>query len=69
MKIAVNGKEVILEKTLSVKELLETQKVEMQDYVTVQINDEFIDRENFETLLIKEDDIVEFLYFMGGGAQ
>ncbi|MCX7709495.1 MAG: sulfur carrier protein ThiS [Clostridia bacterium] len=67
MKILVNGKEVVLEKEISVAELLETQKVEMQDYVTVQINDEMIDRVEFNKIIIKENDAVEFLYFMGGG--
>jgi len=43
--------------------------VEMQDYVTVQINDELVDRADFDTLTVKEGDTVEFLYFMGGGAQ
>lgn len=68
MKIQVNGKEVVLEKELTVKELLGTQNVEMQDYVTVQINDEFVNRDDFETLLVKDGDVVEFLYFMGGGS-
>lgn len=68
MKIKANGKEVILEKELSVKELLSFQNVEMQDYVTVQINDEFVNRDDFETLQVKDGDVIEFLYFMGGGA-
>lgn len=67
MKIIVNGKEVQLEKELSVKELLVDQKVEMPDYVTVQINEEFILRDDFESLHVKDGDVVEFLYFMGGG--
>jgi len=68
MKIAVNGKDVILENALTIKELLEAQKVEMQDYVTVQLNEEFVEREKFDTLLVNEGDVIEFLYFMGGGA-
>lgn len=68
MKIIANGKDVLLEKEVTVKELLEILKVEMPDYVTVQINDEFIAREDFETLTVKDGDVVEFLYFMGGGA-
>ncbi len=67
MKIHANGKEVLLEKELTVKELLGYQNVEMQDYVTVQINDGFVAREDFETLVVKDGDVVEFLYFMGGG--
>lgn len=67
MKVTVSGKEVLLEKEITVKELLVTQKVEMPDYVTVQINDALIAREEFETLTVGEGDVVEFLYFMGGG--
>lgn len=68
MKITINGNSVELEKEVSVKELLELQKVEMPEYVTVQLNEEFLKREDFETLFLKEGDTVEFLYFMGGGA-
>jgi sulfur carrier protein len=52
---------------LTVAKLLEAEKVEMPLYVTVSVNDEFVKREEFETLLLKENDSVEFLYFMGGG--
>jgi len=69
VKIKVNGKDLLLDKEITVKELLDIQKVEMQDYVTVQINDELVDRADFDTLTVKEGDTVEFLYFMGGGAQ
>lgn len=68
MTIKVNGKDILIEKEVTVKELLEIQKVEMPDYVTVQINDEILDKGDFETLTVKEGDVVEFLYFMGGGA-
>lgn len=68
MKITVNGEVVILEQAVNVEQLLESQKVEMANYVTVQINDEIVDREDFENTLLKEGDNVEFLYFMGGGA-
>lgn len=67
MKILINGKEIIIDQEITVKELLINQKVEMPEYVTVQVNDELISREKFETLLIKENDSIEFLYFMGGG--
>ena len=38
-------------------------------YVTVTLNDEFVERDNFETTVLKDGDVVEFLYFMGGGAR
>ncbi|MHB1420752.1 MAG: sulfur carrier protein ThiS [Bacillota bacterium] len=67
MTIKVNGTEVNLEKVVTVKELLVLQKVEMPDYVTVQVNEEFIQTADFETATLKDGDAVEFLYFMGGG--
>jgi len=48
MTIKVNGKDVTLEKEVTVKELLEIQKVEMPDYVTVQINDKILDRKDLK---------------------
>ncbi|SEP28396.1 sulfur carrier protein ThiS [Propionispora vibrioides] len=67
MKIIVNGDELVLAEAINVDQLLASQQVEMANYVTVQINDEWIDRENFAATLLKDGDQVEFLYFMGGG--
>jgi sulfur carrier protein len=40
---------------------------ESPEYVSVSVNDDFIKREHFDTTTLKEGDVVEFLYFMGGG--
>lgn len=69
MKIQANGQTVELKEELTVQQLLKEQKVNMPEYVTVQINDEFVSRADFETRLVKDGDTVEFLYFMGGGAR
>ena len=69
MKITVNGKELVFEKVVTVSDMLKAQNVEMQEYVTVQINDDIIDREDFDTRTVKDNDVVEFLYFMGGGTR
>ena len=34
----------------------------------VEVNEEFAEREDWETIQLKEGDKVDFLYFMGGGA-
>lgn len=68
MIIKVNGKEVNLEKEVTIKELLVLQQVEMPDYVTVQVNDEIVDQGRFNEVVIKDQDTIEFLYFMGGGS-
>jgi sulfur carrier protein len=53
---------------ISVTELIYSEKVESPDYVSVSINDDFVLREVFDTTKLAEGDIVEFLYFMGGGS-
>lgn len=67
MKITVNGQDVLLEKELTVQELLVAQRAEMPEYVTVGINEELIEREDFADRKVRAGDSVEFLYFMGGG--
>jgi sulfur carrier protein len=39
----------------------------MPEYVSVQVNDEMLLRDNFDATIIKEGAVVEFLYYMGGG--
>lgn len=65
--IKLNGKEEQLEKPVSVQEFLDSQDVKMLQYVSVQLNDEMVDRDDFETTIINDNDVVETLYFMGGG--
>ena len=45
------------------------ENVEMPDYVTVSLNDEFVEAGTFADTALKEGDSVEFLYFMGGGSR
>ncbi len=68
MNVTVNGKDVAVEKEYTIQELLEVLDVEMPQYVTVQLNDRILPREEFETLRVADGDVIEFLYFMGGGA-
>ena len=69
MKLTVNGEPLEIEKPINVKELLVVAKAEQPEYVTVELNGEFIDHSGFESTLVKDGDTVEFLYFMGGGAR
>ena len=67
MKIIVGGEKKEVPDGLTVAELIELEQVETPEYVTVSINEEFIDRSTFESRVLREGDEVEFLYFMGGG--
>ena len=68
MKLTVNGETLELDKSINIKELLVVAKADQPEYVTVQLNGEFVDHSGFENTFVKEGDTVEFLYFMGGGA-
>lgn len=67
MNITVAGEKKEVKEGLSLPELIEQENVEMPEYVTVTINDEFVPTEEKEKTVLKDGDSVEFLYFMGGG--
>ena len=49
-------------------ELAEQYSVENPEYVTVTVNDDFVENHDLANVTLKENDVVEFLYFMGGGS-
>ena len=67
MNITVSGVKKEYKDRLTLNELIELENVEMPQYVTVYINDEFVSSEERDNTVIKDGDSVEFLYFMGGG--
>ena len=68
-KIYVNGDAQEVSLPLSVSELIKQLLVENPEMVSVQVNEEFAEREDWEKIQLKEGDKVDFLYFMGGGAR
>ena len=67
MTITVAGVKKEVADGLTVAQLVIDEKVETPEYVTVTINDDFVDHGQFEETVLKDGDTVEFLYFMGGG--
>ena len=67
MKITVSGEKKEVADGITVSALIEQEQVETPQYVTVSVNEEFIDKDDFDTHALNEGDEVEFLYFMGGG--
>ncbi|MBQ4363051.1 MAG: sulfur carrier protein ThiS [Oscillospiraceae bacterium] len=67
MKITVAGTKKEVNDGLTVAQLVVDENVEMPQYVTVTVNDDFVEHGDFESTVLKEGDSVEFLYFMGGG--
>ena len=67
MKIKVAGESKEVKDGLTLTELIENEQVENPEYVTVSINEEFLERAQIAETVLKEGDDIEFLYFMGGG--
>lgn len=67
MTITVAGNKKDVAEGLTVAQLVIDENVETPQYVTVTINDEFVESDAFESTVLKDGDVVEFLYFMGGG--
>ena len=68
-KITVNGEVLEVQSGISLTELIKQNNVEQPEMVSVQLNDDFVDRNEWDSLEIKEGDTVDFLYFMGGGQE
>ena len=70
MKISINGKiEEIQDERILVSELLKFKKVKQPETVSVRFNGNFLNRKEFTSTLVQDGDKIDFLYFVGGGAQ
>ena len=67
MFITVAGEKKEVKDGLTVAQLIVDENVETPMYVTVSINDEFVESGKFEDTVLNDGDNVEFLYVMGGG--
>lgn len=69
MKLTINGEaREVAGDSLMVMDILKDQGVESPDMVAVQVNGTFVPRPRYDDFALAENDAVEFLYFMGGGA-
>ena len=67
--IQVNGKNQEVETPVSLVDVMKMNNVTQPEMVSVQVNGEFVNRENYSTVQINQGDEVDFLYFMGGGSR
>ena len=66
MTIQISGKRIEVEDSIPVMRLMELQKVETPQNVTVTLNNVFLPVERYECYALQEGDAVEFLCSMGG---
>lgn len=68
MKVTIAGNTKDITEGITLAQLVIDEKVENPEYVTVTVNDEFVENHDLENVVVKENDNIEFLYFMGGGS-
>jgi sulfur carrier protein len=66
-KITVNGKPQEIDDHTKLAKLIRLNNITQPDMVSIQLNEEFILRDQYDSIILKEGDTVDFLYFMGGG--
>lgn len=64
--VLINGKEVKIEKDISLYEILKENKFD-PSFVAVEVNEKLVKRENFKNFLVKDGYKVEVFSFVGGG--
>lgn len=68
MDITINGEVKAFEDgSLSVLQLLSLEKVKSPEMVSVQLNGDFVKKAEYENVSLHNGDVLDFLYFMGGG--
>ncbi len=65
--ITINGKKQTIEKEITILELLQQKNINPR-IVTVEVNEKIIPKEEYDKFLIKNGDVIEFVFFMGGGS-
>ena len=68
MKGTIAGNVKDIAEGITLAQLVIDEKVENPEYVTVTVNDEFVENHDLENVVVKANDNIEFLYFMGGGS-
>ena len=66
MKITVNSENKEVEKNISLAELIEFLKID-EIAIVAEVSGKIITPEEYETTIIKENEIVELIRFVGGG--
>lgn len=64
--ILMNGRKEQIEEGKTLNELLKIKNIK-KEVVTVELNSEIIDKGKYDITTIKQNDKIDFVYYMGGG--
>ncbi len=66
IKIKINGKVKILKENTNISELIKNLKIPIKK-VAIELNQEIMDKKKLDKTIIKKDDKIEIVHFIGGG--
>ena len=66
VNIIINGKKENVEEGMSVLALLSSRSIR-PEVVTVELNEEILEKPKYNETILKERYKIEFVYYMGGG--
>lgn len=68
IKILVNGKKELIADNTTVSLFLKNKKIR-PEIVTIELNDDILDKKFYDTTILKDKDRVELVFYMGGGGE
>ena len=66
IKIKVNGKVKSISDNYNMLDLVKNLKIPMKK-VAIELNEEIIDKKNISKIILKKNDNIEIVHFIGGG--
>ena len=66
IKIKVNGKDRLIEENISLLKLVKIFKIPLKK-VAIELNHEIIDKKKLDKKIMKKNDKIEIVHFIGGG--
>ena len=66
IKIKVNGKFKSISENFKILDLVKDLKIPLKK-VAIELNQEIIDKKNISKIVLKKDDKIEIVHFIGGG--
>ena len=66
IKITVNGKKKLIKEKTKLSNLLNNLKIPIKK-VAIELNEEIMDKKSFNRIILKKNDKLEIVHFIGGG--
>tara|TARA_B100000941_G_scaffold235024_1_gene177648 strand:- start:267 stop:485 length:219 start_codon:yes stop_codon:yes gene_type:complete len=66
IKIKLNGKFILVDRSLSIRSLIKKHKIPTK-MVAIELNKNILEKSKFSKTILKDNDKVEIVHFIGGG--